>query len=242
MAIAAVVIIAAGVGGWWFFIRDDAPAETSADVARETLDEQAAAGDAAVDGTSDGSIEGTWSLDSSIGSFDYAAEDFSGTWAGYRIQEELAGIGGQEAVGRTPNVTGTITIAGNQVTEGSFEVDMTTLESDQDMRDNAMGDRGLQTGSFPTATFTVTEPIDLPDDATSGSEVTVSAAGELTLHGVTNPVTLELITQFADGAVAINGSTEIALADYDIEKPTNQRVLSIADTGTLEFQLFLTQE
>ena len=42
------------------------------------------------------SLDGTWTLDQSIGSYDYAASDFSGSWAGYRAQEELVGLGGTD--------------------------------------------------------------------------------------------------------------------------------------------------
>ena len=42
-----------------------------------------------------------------------------------------------------------------------------------------------------------------------------------------------------DGLVVVVGSTEIALADYEIEPPTGFRVLSIDDVGIMEFQLVL---
>ena len=31
-------------------------------------------------------LDGTWTIDPEIGSFDYAADDFSGSWVGYRAQ------------------------------------------------------------------------------------------------------------------------------------------------------------
>jgi polyisoprenoid-binding protein YceI len=229
--VAVAVLVVAGVGGWWFFIRDDAPEAASADSVRETLDEEADSADAT------DSVEGTWGIDTTIGSFD----DFSGNWAGYRIEEELAGIGGNTAVGRTPGVTGDITIAGDQVTVAAFEVDMTTLESDDGRRDGQMRGRGLQTDQFPTASFRLTEPVAVPEDAISGSEVTFEAPGELTLHGVTRPVTITATAQFVDGLVGINGSAPVTLTDYAIEPPVGLSVVSVADSGTFEFQLFLSR-
>jgi hypothetical protein len=49
-------------------------------------------------------VDGTWTVDQSVGSF----TRFTGTWAGYRFDEELVRIGTNTAVGRTPNVTGTM--------------------------------------------------------------------------------------------------------------------------------------
>lgn len=234
VAAALVLVIVLGVAGWWFFIRDDAPEEVNADQVRETLDEEESGDDTA----GDDAVDGTWVVDPSIGSFD----DFSGTFAGYRIEEELASIGTNEAVGRTPGVTGTMTINENQVTEAAFDVDMTSLVSDDSRRDNQLRGRGLETDAFPTGTFRLTEPLELPENATSGTELTFAATGELTLHGVTNPVTIDLTAQFDNGRIGINGSAPVVLADYDIEPPEGFSVLSVSDSGTFEFQIFLTRQ
>jgi polyisoprenoid-binding protein YceI len=239
IAAAVVLVVVLGAAGWWFFLRDDAPEAASIETASETLDEEAATSES-TGGTEDGAtaLDGDWSVDPSVGSFD----DFSGTYAGYRVDEELAGVGATTAVGRTPDVTGSITIDGSQVTAGSFEVDMTTLRSDRDMRDNAIRSRGLETDTFQTATFELTQPIALPDGIeTAGASVPFSATGNLTLHGVTKEVTLDFDAETRDDTIAIVGSTPVVLADYGMEAPTTAIAVSVADEGTLEFQLFLTR-
>jgi polyisoprenoid-binding protein YceI len=238
VAAAVVLVVALGAAGWWFFIRDDAPKAANIQDASKTLDEQTNGGSdtTAADGAS--GIDGTWNVDPSIGSFD----DFSGTYAGYRMDEQLAGVGAATAVGRTPDVTGGITIAGNQVTAGSFDVDMTTLKSDKDLRDNVIKSRGLETDAFPKATFELTQPVELPGDiASAGASVPFSATGNLTIHGVTKEVTLDFDAQTSNGDIAIVGQTPIKLADYQIEAPTSAIALSVSDSGTLEFQLFLSR-
>lgn len=228
--VAVVLVIAAGVGVWWVFFRDDAPAEANIDTASETLEE-----DDGGEGASDGDLNGTWAVDGDIGSDD----DDTSTFVGYRMQEELAGIGSATAVGRTHDVTGDVTVAGDEVTEATFEVDMTTLTSDRDQRDNALHSRGLETDTYPTATFTLTEPFALPADQT---QATVTAVGDLELHGVTQQVSIEIDATLDGTTAALVGSLPVALADYDIEAPTIPgRVLSIEDNGELEFQVFLTK-
>jgi polyisoprenoid-binding protein YceI len=235
IAVAVVLVVALGAAGWWFLLRDDAPEAANIDTASETLDQESGSGSGATEGAA---LDGEWTVDASIGSFD----DFSGTYAGYRVQEELAGVGGTTAVGRTPDVTGDITIAGTQVTAGSFSVDMTTLKSDRDMRDNAIRGRGLETDAFPTATFELTEPVELPAGIeTAGATVPFSATGDLTLHGVTKSVTLDFDAETRDDTIAIVGSAPIVMSEYQIEPPTSAIALSVADEGTLEFQLFLTK-
>jgi polyisoprenoid-binding protein YceI len=231
---AVAVLAVVGFAGWWFLIRDDAPPEADIDAAGQTLDE-AGDGDGAA---SDGTIEGDWTVDTSIGAFD---QDFTSTWAGYRVDEELANVGTNTAVGRTPDVTGTMSVEGTEVTAVDVEVDLTTLQSDNGTRDGALRTRGLESDQFPTATFTLTEPLALPEGVDSGEAVTAQATGDLTIHGVTQPVTVDVEATLSGGAAAIVGQAPVVLTDFDIEAPTGFSVLSIKDEGTFEFQLFFTR-
>jgi polyisoprenoid-binding protein YceI len=235
-AVAVVVLGVAALAGWWFLVRDDAPPEADIDAAGETLDEAATpgTGDASAD---DAAVDGTWTVDSSVGSF----ADFSGTWAGYRFDEELVGIGGNTAVGRTPDVSGTMTVADGTVTAVDVEVDLTTLDSDSDRRDGALRSRGLESDRFPTATFGLTDPVPLPAGLADGERATVTATGELTIHGVTNDAAIELQAELQGGNAVVVGSAPIALADYGIDPPTGLSVLSISGDGTFEFQLFFSK-
>ncbi len=230
--VAVLVVAVAGFAGWWFLIRDDAPPEADISTAGETLDEASGGQAAGAAG-----IEGDWTVDTSVGSFD----DFTGTWAGYRFEEELASIGSNTAVGRTPDVTGTMTVAGDEVTAVDVEVDLTTLQSDSGTRDSALGSRGLESDQFPTATFSLTEPLALPAGAADGERVSTEATGDLTIHGVTQSVTLSVDAELSGTTAAVVGQAPVTLADFDIEAPTGFSVLSIKDQGTFEFQIFFSK-
>jgi polyisoprenoid-binding protein YceI len=235
--LAVVVLGVVAFAGWWFFIRDDAPEEASIDTATETLEGQqpdTTTGDTAAAG----GVDGTWAVDPSVGSFD----DFSGTWAGYRVKEELSGIGSNTAVGRTPDVTGTMTVENGQVTGVEVKVDVTTLQSDSGTRDAALKGRGLQSDQFPDATFKLTQPVAVPEGVEQGQQVSGTAQGELTIHGVTKPVTVQVDTKMANGKVAVVGNAPVKLTDFGIEPPTGFRVLSIKDDGTFEFQIFFAKQ
>lgn len=189
-----------------------------------------------------GILDGTWTVDPSIGSFDYAAGDFSGSWVGYRAQEELVGIGGTEAVGRTPDVTGTITIAGTQLIAADLTADLTTLRSDEDMRDGQLGRQGVQTDQFPTATFVLTQPIELGAAPVEGQQVTVDAVGDLTLHGVTKNVTIPLGAVWQGDIIGAAGSITFAWADFGMDQPSSMRVVSLANEVTMELQVFFRKD
>ena len=189
-------------------------------------------------GTADGGVAGTWVVDTETGEFDY--ESATGTFAGFRIEEELASIGSTTAVGRTGDVAGSMVIDGTTVTEASFEIDLSTITTNESRRDDNV-QRALETGQFPTATFTLVEPIELGDAAASGEAVSVTAVGDLTIHGVTQRVEFPLEAQLVQDTVVVVGSLDITFADYGVEVPDAQIVLSVEDHGILELQLLLTK-
>ncbi|MDQ6793297.1 MAG: YceI family protein, partial [Chloroflexota bacterium] len=182
-------------------------------------------------------VSGTWNVDTAIGSF----TDNTSTFVGYRVQEELAGVGANTAVGRTPNVTGSLTIAGTKVTAATITADLTTLKSDDNQRDGQLRRQGIETGTYPTATFTLTAPIDLGSVPAEGQEIQVTANGQLKLHGQTKDVQVPMRARLSSGVITLSGSIPIVFADYGIQKPNSFKVLTIADQGTMEFQLFFSR-
>jgi polyisoprenoid-binding protein YceI len=176
------------------------------------------------------------------------AGDLAGTWnvtdgsqAGYRVREQLANLPAEsDAVGRTDQVSGSITLetAGSTttLTAGTITVDTTSITSDKTMRDNRMRREGLQTDTFPTATFTLTSPVEIPAAAVSGTATNVTLTGDLTLHGVTKSVQIPAEARLADGTVQVAGSLTFPLSDYSITAPNvGGFIVSIADEGALEF-------
>jgi polyisoprenoid-binding protein YceI len=227
---AAVVVVAAGAGfALWQVLAGDAPPP----VALTSLPPSSASSASGSASSAGDGADGTWTIDAASGSL----ADGSSTYAGYRVQEELSGIGANTAVGRTQNVTGSMTIDGTTITDLEITVDMTTLASDDDRRDNSLRERGLQTGQFPMATFTLTQPIEVGDVPKDGQTIEVTAVGDLTLHGGTKQVSVPIQAQIDGDTIQAIASVDVALADYDIEAPTGFLVLSIADTGTIELHL-----
>lgn len=228
LSVVAVVVIAAGAFVWWFF-RGDAPDAVSIGDAVSQVE----SADAVESG-----VTGTWSVDSSIGEFSY--EDSTGTFVGFRVDEELTGIGSTTAVGRTPEVTGTLVIEGTTVSEVTIEADMTAITTNEGRRDDKV-QSALGTGEFPTATFVLTQPVELGASAASGESVSVQATGELTIHGVTMPVTIPLEAQVVGDNIVVVGSLDIVFADFGVSVPSAPVVVSAEDEGVVELQLFFSE-
>jgi polyisoprenoid-binding protein YceI len=238
LGVGLVVVLLAGAGIWWF-LRDDAPAAVDLQTAVGSVSTSSTAPSGS-DGTTSSAagIDGTWTVDNQTGDFDY--ESASGTFAGFRIGENLASFGSTTAVGRTGDVTGSITIEGTTLTAASFEVDLATITTNESRRDDKV-QSALSTNTYPTATFTLTAPVELGASAASGEAQSVTATGDLTIHGVTHSVQMALDAQLVDGTIVVVGSTDITFADYGVAVLTSPIVVSADDHGVVEVQLLLTR-
>ena len=247
LAIVVVALLAVGIGGFIVYdqvLRGDSaaaltlppatasPAATTAPAATDaaaTTDPGASVAPASsAPAAVDGDVAGTWNV-------------AAGSVAGYRVREQLASLPAEsDAVGRTDQVTGSITVetAGDTttLTAGTLTVDTTSITSDESRRDNRMRDEGLETDEYPTASFTLTAPVEVPAAALDGTPSDVTLTGDLTLHGVTKSVSIPAQAQLANGVISVAGSISFPLSDYEITAPNiGGFIVSIADTGTLEF-------
>ena len=181
-------------------------------------------------------LDGVWSVNTTLGSF----EDYTSSWAGYRVGEELSGIGATDAVGRTPAVSGTLEIAGTSVTAAVVEVDLTTVISDRPQRDGLVR-RSLDTQQFPSARFELTEPVTFESLPAAGESVTATVVGAFEIHGAGRPVEISLEATWIEGVVIVGGTFEIRFEDYGIVPPRAPVVLSVEDVGTIELLLNFTR-
>jgi polyisoprenoid-binding protein YceI len=160
----------------------------------------------------------------------------AGSQAGYRVQEVLGGQN-NTAVGRSSHVTGSLQITGTTVASATFSVDLRTVVSDQSQRDDQFNGRIMNTAQFPTATFTLTKPISLGSFPKLNQTISVSAAGTLTMHGVTKPVTVSMQARDNSFALTIVGSIPVVFASWDIANPSFGSFVKTQNHGLVEFSL-----
>jgi polyisoprenoid-binding protein YceI len=248
IAVPVVALLAVTAGPFVYinFIKEDAPPRLGFDdVAAGDSDDEATTTTA--DGTTTATAPtGTTAPATTSGSSAVDASGVDGSWTvvdgsqvGYRVTEVLFGQD-TEGVGRTSDVTGSFELTGTTVTAASSEVDMTTFESDESRRDSQFNGRIMEVDTFPTSTFTLTQPIDLASIPEDLVEITTTATGELTLHGTTKEVTIELVARRNGDNIEIKGSLNIVFADWGIENPSNGAVTT-QDNGELELLLVLAR-
>lgn len=252
LAIVVVLLLAVGGGAaaWALFLRGDNVAPLALPSTGPTSSGAAAASPGAGTGAGAGPSSAGSLPAASGGTIDAAS--LLGTWTigpdsvvGYRVRERLASLSADsDAVGRTSSITGTATITGSgsalTVSEATLTVDMTTIQSDRQMRDNRLRNDGIQTDQYPTSTFLLTQPVTLPANATS-EQFDVTLHGDLTLHGVTKTVDIPAKAQLNGSVIQVLGSLDFPFSDYSINAPNVAGFVAVEDRGTLEFLVNLTK-
>jgi hypothetical protein len=241
VALAGLGLVA--LGAFWFVSRDTVDA---VDLDRALADAAAAeAPSSGASGTSDAAAggdaaavtdaTGTWVVDTGFVAFDTATG--AGSWVGYRVDEELAGVGAFTAVGRSPRVEGEVVIDDAVVVSATIRADLQGLVSDNANRDARVrplfADRPV--------VFTLSESVDFGAVPSDGQRVTVVARGVLRIGTVERDVEMALSADVAASRLVVTGSTVITLADYGVSVPSAPVVLSVSDEATIELQLFLSR-
>jgi len=171
-----------------------------------------------------GASDGTWAVG-------------PGSLAGFRIRQVVIGLS-SDVVGRTTGLTGTATVTGDKVTGADVQVDLRALTSGDKPAPSFT--KGLDTDRYPTATLRLNGPIPLGPGFATGAVTTASATVQLTLHGVSRPVTVPLQARRSGDAVQVSGRFPVSFADHRITSPGGIPFLGdLDDHGVAEFLLVL---
>jgi polyisoprenoid-binding protein YceI len=170
----------------------------------------------------------------------------TGSEAGYRVREKLAFLPAQsDAVGRTSQIKGsaTFTQAGSSVaiTAATFNVNVLTLKSDREMRDEKIREIGLESARYPTATFALSAPVTLPAKILAGAVVKVPVTGVFNIHGVSERETVPLEMSASGATVQAVGSLTFPWSEFGMTAPSVGGFVNVTEHATMEFDLHLTR-
>jgi polyisoprenoid-binding protein YceI len=161
-----------------------------------------------------------------------------GNEARYLVREQLLGVDfPSDAVSKTSAVQGTVVFDAKGALvkgESKFSIDLTSLKSDSDRRDNYVRRNLFVVDSFPRAEFVVTEVrgLKLP---LAASEAKFELVGDLTVRGVTRPTTWTVTARRDGDAIAGTAATRFKFADFSMTIPRVRSVLSVEDDIRLEY-------
>jgi polyisoprenoid-binding protein YceI len=169
-----------------------------------------------------------------------------GSQAGYRVREKLGFLPAEsDAVGRTSQITGSATLTESKgtatVTAASFVVAVNTLKSNEAMRDQHIQTIGLQSATYPKATFSLSTPTQLPASARSGKVFRDSVTGVFTIHGTSRRLTVPLEMRLTSSSLQAVGSLTFPWSEFDMTAPSVAGFVNVSGTATMEFDLRLSR-
>jgi polyisoprenoid-binding protein YceI len=162
----------------------------------------------------------------------------SSSQASFTIHEKHFGQS-TDVVGTTNQVSGEILVNKQDPAQsrlGQIRVDLSTLVTDNDLRNHALQGRILETGDAANkyATFTATALKGMPSTAAVGQTIHFQVIGNLTIHGVTHSATFD-VTLTTQSTTAMKGqaTTTVRYKDFNIAVPPVPSVSDVGDTTTL---------
>jgi polyisoprenoid-binding protein YceI len=148
--------------------------------------------------------------------------------------------GKKVVVGSTQGVTGEIqlNIDNPELVEAAqFTVDMAGLSTDQDRRDEWLGENAIESILFPQATFTTNSVSGLSDSINEGEEINFQLTGNLTVRDVTNSVTFDVTAVLSGNTIQGTATLPLKMTDFGIDPPDFANTLTVADDFVIEVEL-----
>ena len=108
------------------------------------------------------------------------------------------------------------------------------MKSDEAKRDNFIKGKSLESNRFPTAEILVTGVTGLPWPLPDSGETFFQIAGDMTVHGVTQPVTWDTLVQFGSNQLTGQSKTVVTFDQFGISKPSLLFILSLNDQIRVE--------
>ena len=171
-----------------------------------------------------------------------ADEEFFGLALGkYGIPEGLV-----DTVGTTSAIEGQFELNWDDLNaplgENTFTVDLSTLESNQGLRDQWIRENGPEFGTFPTATFVAESLEGAPTSYTQGEEVNFKMVGQLTIRETTKPATFDITAKLENGTVTGTGTSALKMTDFGITPPDFANTLTVADDFQVKIDFTARQQ
>ena len=158
----------------------------------------------------------------------------------YRIAERIIGQTAGHASGSTSGIAGDIAINANDPSAsrvGQIVANVEELHSDNNLRDARIRQDFLESHAHPLAVFTATSLHGLPNSIAPGVAYPFSIEGNLTVHGVTAPVTWNATGTVSGAELRVTAATTVKLSTFGISPISIAGLVSTGDATGLTFDL-----
>ncbi len=144
-----------------------------------------------------------------------------------------------DTIGSTQEIEGELQLKLNDPSPlvlGHFVVNLQSLTSDQDRRDDQIRQRWLESNTYPLAEFTATGLEDAPQEYAEGEAVSFKVNGDITIREITHPVTFDVTATLTGDTITGVSTTQLKMTDFGFPPPSFGDVFDVADEFTVEVE------
>lgn len=168
------------------------------------------------------------------------------TTAQYSVYENLIfqNKPNNDAIGKTNSGQGSFQVRTRSsplVTAMNIKVDLRTLQSDAEMRDNYVRRHALETDTYPYAAFASTSTQGLLASYSDGQTVHFQLTGNLTMHGKANKEVFDVQGKVSGNTITGTATSTVYMTDFDIQPP-NLANIAIAQNKVVITITFTAKE
>ena len=161
--------------------------------------------------------------------------------ARYIVNEQLVKLPApNDAMGSTKDIVGKIILSENgQIStdhNSSLEVNMLSLKSDSNRRDDYMKRKSLESNTYPTASFQITKINNLTYPIPENQKLDFELIGTLTIREISKEVSWDVSGKFDGTKLTGLAKTEFKFGFFEIEIPKVFVVVSVKDLIQLEIE------
>lgn len=141
----------------------------------------------------------------------------------YAVSEVLLG-NNQITRGRTNSVEGEFHLYMQNgkvfIALSNLQVDLSTLTTDNTIRDQAIRKNWLESEKYPKAIFVANAVEGLPNDAVQNQPYRFQVKGDMTIRNVTHPVTFDVTVTVQANTLIGEGTTTLYMKDFGFDPPS----------------------
>ncbi len=167
---------------------------------------------------------------------------------GGALEELNISPGPVTAVGTTQQVEGELQLNSNDLTDpqalgpNSFTVNIESLTSDDERRDDRIREHNLESSLYPLATFTATSIAGAPAEYAQGEEISFQLQGYLTAREINVPVTFNVTATLNDDTIEGKMSTNVQMTDFGFDPPDWAGIRTVENDFTIEVEFKMVED
>ncbi len=155
-------------------------------------------------------------------------------------------VGRHERSGSTTNVYGQMVFNPDDLSEplgpNRFVVQIESLTSDEEERDERLREEWLESSKYPFATLTATSIENAPESYELGEEINFTMQGDLAIREVTQPTTFDVTATIGSDSITGVMAADLRMTDFGFNPPSWAGVFTVDDDFKVEIEFEMVEQ